>query len=131
MIKREIYNNGMLVVTRCSGAITVDELVQSAHWMLDNYGGEVKPGFSQVFDARNVNTDAITEEDIHRIAHINLNRGTSRGGFSMAILAMKPYPLALAKLHKVLAVASDIEVEIFSDYEEAYSWLGCKSPEID
>jgi len=130
MIDREVFNDGLLVVTKCSGKVTVDELVNSAHWMIENYGSVIKPGFSQVFDALDANTDAITEEDIHRVAHINLNRGVEREEFSMAILAMKPYPTALAKLHKLLSVSVGIRVEIFSDYDDAYKWLKQDNPYV-
>ena len=123
MIERKIYQDGLLVITRCSGVLNAEELIQSAHWMVKNYGGDIKPGFSQIFDALDANADAITEEDIHHVAHINLNQGHHRLGFSMAILAVKPYPLALAKLHKLLAAASGINVELFSDIETAYKWL--------
>jgi len=132
MIERKIYQDGLLVITRCSGVLTTEELVQSAHWMVNNYGEAVKPGFSQIFDALDANADAITEEDIHHIAHINLNQGRDRIGFSMAILAVKPYPLALAKLHKLLSAASGINVELFSDIETAYKWLKMnnQNPEV-
>ncbi|HHJ36345.1 MAG TPA: hypothetical protein ENJ87_11315 [Gammaproteobacteria bacterium] len=123
MIERKIYQDGLLVVTRCSGDLTGDELIRSAHWMIDNYGDVIKPGFCQIFDALDANSEAVTEDDIHRVAHINLNHGHDRLGFSMAILAVKPYPVALAKLHKLLSVAADINVEIFSDIELAYEWL--------
>ncbi len=130
MIEREVYNEGALVITRCSGTVSAQELIDSAHWMVDNYDKALKPDFSQIFDALEANTDAVTEEDIHRIAHINIHRGHGRGGYTMAILAMKPYPQALAKLHKLLSVASDIRVEIFCDYEQAYKWLGVKDPTV-
>jgi len=106
MIERSLYQNGLLVVTRCSGVMQAEELIQSAHWMVENYGEVIKPGFSQIFDALNANTDAISEEDIHRIAHINLSRGSNRQAYSMAIIAIKPYPMALAKLHKLLSTVS-------------------------
>jgi len=123
MIERKIYQDGLLVISRCSGVLNADELIESAHWMVKNYGDKIKPGFSQVFDALGANAEAITEEDIHHVAHINLNQGQNRIGFSMAILAVKPYPLALAKLHKLLSAASGINVELFGDIETAYKWL--------
>lgn len=128
MIEREIYYDGMLVVTRFSGHITVDELINSAHWMIDNFDVLIKPGFSQLFDAHDADTHAITEEDIHRIAHINLHHGKKRGGFTMAILAVKPYPVTLARLHKLLSAAANTKVEIFDDAGSAYKWLGYKNP---
>ena len=128
MIEREVFDDGKLVVTRCSGKVTVEELISSAYWMVDNYGGVLKPGFSQVFDALDADTSAISEEDIHRVAHINLSQGSHRHGFTMAILAMKPYPQALARLHKLLSAAADIRVEIFCDYKTAYQWLGLNDP---
>lgn len=128
MIKRTVFNDGMLVVTKCEGKLIAEELINSAQWMVDHYARDVKPGFHQIFDALEANTDAITAEDIHRIAHINLNQGSNRESFSMAILAMKPYPQALARLHKLLSAAANIRVEIFSDYDAAYQWLGCEKP---
>ena len=132
MIEREIYQDGLLVVTRCSGVLSTEELIESARWMVNNYGEVIKPGFCQIFDALDANADAITEEDIHHVAHINLNQGRDRLGFSMAILAVKPYPLALAKLHKLLSAASGINVELFADIESAYKWLNLnnKNPEV-
>ena len=131
MIERKIYQDGLLVVTRCSGVLQAEELIQSAHWMVANYGSVIKPGFSQIFDALGANADAITEEDIHHVAHINLNQGHGRIGFSMAILAVKPYPLALAKLHKLLSAASGINVELFSDIDMAYKWLAANNQNPD
>ena len=132
MIERKIYQDGLLVVTRCSGALSTEELIESAHWMVNNYGEVIKPGFCQIFDALDANADAISEEDIHHVAHINLNQGRDRLGFSMAILAEKPYPVALAKLHKLLSAASSINVGLFVDIESAYKWLSLNNlnPEI-
>lgn len=128
MIERKIYQDGSLVVTKCSGEITTEELIKSEYWMINNFGGEIKPGFCQIFDALDADADNITENDIHRVAQVNLNHGEERGSFSMAILAVKPYPLALAKLHKLLSVAAHIRVGIFSDSEAAYKWLGVQQP---
>ncbi len=128
MIERNVYHDGMLVVTKCRGNITAEELISSQYWMVDNFGEVIKPGFSQLFDALDADTSAITENDIHRVAQINLHHGKTRGDFSMAILAIKPYPLALAKLHKLLSVAASIRVEIFSDIDAAYKWLEMQPP---
>ena len=130
MIKREIHHDGLLVITKCSGKLTAKELTDSACWMIENFGNLIKPGFSQLFDALEAETSAISKEDIHRIAHININHGKNRGSFYMAILSVKPYPLALARLHKVLSAAVDIEVEIFSEADAAYQWLGYKEADI-
>ena len=131
MIERTIYHDGMLVVTRCSGKITAEELIASQYWMVNNFGDVIKPGFSQLFNALDADVSAITEDDIHRVAQINLHHGQTRGHFSMAILAVKPYPLALARLHKLLSVAASIRVEIFSDIDAAYKWLEIQKPESE
>ena len=128
MIERKLYNDGRLVLTRCSGVVTPDELIDSAHWMIDHYGREIKPGFRQLFDARRADTVLLTEEVVHRVAHINLNHGRHREGFSMAIVAVKPYPQALARLHKLLSKAAGIQVELFSDVAAACEWLGYHYP---
>lgn len=128
MINRKIYNNGSLVITVCRDRVTADELIASANWMVSNFGNAIKPGFKQLLDAMDADTSAITEEDIHRIAQINLSHARSRGEFPMAILATRPYPLALARLHKLLSAAAEIKVEIFGDAEAAYKWLRVDEP---
>ncbi len=131
MIERHIYNDGLLVVTKCRGKLTAEELIQSQYWMVENFGKKIIPGFSQIFDALNSDTGAITEHEIHRVAQINLSHAKHRGNFSMAILAAQPYPLALAKLHKMLSVVSSIRVDIFSDVDEAYKWLDIPRPDCN
>jgi len=131
MIERKLYHDGLLVLTRCSGKIAAEEIIGSEYWMVENFGTIIKPGFSQIFDALEADTSEITEDDIHRVAQINIHHGKDRGRFSMAILAAKPFPLALARLHKLLSSAADIRVEIFSDAEEAYHWLGVQPPDVD
>lgn len=131
MIEREIHENGELVITRCFGQVTGEELISSAHWMIRNFGDRIKPGFSQLFDALDADTEQVSEDDIHRVAHINLYHGRNRGSFSMAILAVLPYPRALARLHKLLAEPADIRVEIFSDRKQAFQWLGKEDPRVN
>ncbi len=130
MIVQEIYHDGLLVVSKCSGKVTSKELMDSKHWMINNFGGLIKPGFSQLFDVLGADTSALTDDDIHRVAHINLNLGLSRGEFTMAIIAVDPYPIVLAKLHKLLSVAAHIRVDIFNDIDDAYKWLQFKKPEL-
>jgi len=131
MIERNIYKDGAFIVTRCSGRLTAKELIASQYWMVENFGSSIKPGFSQIFDAMAADTDDISEDDIHRVAQINIHHAKERGSFSMAILATKPYPLALARLHKLLASAAGIRVEIFSELEDAYQWLGIQAPMVE
>ncbi len=123
MIERKVYHDGLFVVTKCSGRITSEELIGSQYWMVENFGKEIKPGFSQIFHALEADTGAITEDDMRRVAQINLHYSEKRGSFSMAILAAKPFPVALARLHKLLSSAASIRVEIFSELDVAYQWL--------
>ena len=130
MLERKVYLEGSLVVTRCAGVVTGEELVNSANWMIDNFGAVIKPGFSQFFDAKGAVTHEVSEEEIHRIAQINMSHSRERGRFTMAILAVKPYPQALARLHKLLSAASNIRVELFDDVDKAYRWLLDVNPEL-
>lgn len=130
MLKRNIYLDGALVVTKCTGIVTGEELIDSTNWMVRHFGETIKPGFSQLFDTKNVVTHEVSEDEIHRIAQINMSHSTNRGRFTMAILADKPYPRALARLHKLLSTASNIRVELFDDTNKAYRWLLDVNPEL-
>ncbi len=130
MLKRNIYLDGALVVTKCTGIVTGDELVNSTNWMIEHFDEAIKPGFSQLFDAKDVVTHEVSEDEIHRIAQINMSHSTDRGRFTMAILADRPYPRALARLHKLLSAASNIQVELFDDVDKAYRWLLDVNPRL-
>lgn len=130
MIERNIFLQGSLVVTNCTGIVTAEELLKSADWMVENFGDAIKPGFSQFFDAKEVVTHEVTDGEIHRIAQINMSHAEQRGRFTMAILAVKPYPRTLARLHKLLSAAANIRVEIFDDVDKAYRWLLDLNPEL-
>lgn len=128
MIERDIFHDGMLVVTQCSGILTAEELSSSAMWMVKNFGTNIKPSFCQLFNALEADSSHITEEDIRRVAHINISFAKTRGAFTMAVVAVQPYPLQLANLHKELSTVSDINVKLFEDVNTAYKWLGFSSP---
>ncbi len=128
MIEREIFHDGMLVVTQCSGILTAEELSSSSMWMVKSFGVNIKPGFCQLFNALEADSSNIIEEDIHRVAHINISFAKTRGEFTMAVVAIQPYPLQLANLHKELSAVSNINVKLFDDVNTAYKWLGFSSP---
>jgi len=130
MLERNVYLDGSLVVTKCTGVVTGEELINSANWMVTNFGETIQPGFSQFFDTAAVITHEVSEDEIHRIAQINMSHSEGRGKFTMAILAVKPYPRALARLHKLLSAASNIRVELFDDIDKAYRWLLDINPEL-
>ncbi len=129
MIERNIYHDGNLVVANCSGIVTSAELIQHANWMVKGFGTLIKPGFSHLFNAINAEVGDISEETIHQVAYINISFSKARGKFAVSIVAAQPYPLELASLHKHLSVASNIEVEIFSNTDAAYKWLGFEQPD--
>ncbi|MBE9568159.1 MAG: hypothetical protein IMF14_05645, partial [Proteobacteria bacterium] len=68
MIKRNICFDGLLVITTCTEKVTGAELIESAHWMIENFDSLMKPGFSQLFDALQADTESVSEDDIHRIS---------------------------------------------------------------
>ena len=132
MLERNIYFDGDLVISRVSGAVKSQDLIDHVFWLIDSHNiGEVKTGFSQLIYVEDIESMDLTEEDVHRISQISTGMGQARGKFKTAIIAVEPYDMKLAHLHKSLARISDLEVEVCDDFKEAFLWLGCDNPDPD
>lgn len=132
MVEREIYNKGQLVVTRVSGEVKSQELIDHVFWLIDSHNiGEIQSGYDQVVYVKDVESMKLQEEDVQRITEISTGLGQSRGKFRTAIIAVEPSDLKLAHFYKSLIESSDLEVEVRSNFQEAFTWLGCENPEPD
>ncbi len=132
MLEHNIYYNGELVITRVTGVIKSQEMIDHVFWLIDSHNvGEVKSGFKQLIYTDDIESMELKEEDIYRISQISDGIGQTRGDFKTAIIAVEPYDTRLAHLHKSLAQQSNLEVEVFGDFEQAFNWLGCENPDPD
>jgi hypothetical protein len=132
MIEHRIFNKGSLVITRASGVVRRQELVDHVFWLIDSHNiSEIKDDFSQLIYVESIESMVLKEEDILQISEISNNMGRSRGRFRTAVVARAPYDMKLAHVHKTLAPQADIEVEVFNDFDEAFHWLGCENPDPD
>jgi phenylalanine-4-hydroxylase len=130
MIDHRIFIKGALVITRASGVVKRQELVDHVFWLIDSHNiGEIKPGFSQLIYVENIVSMTLKEADILQISEISNNMGRARGWFRTAVVANAPYDMKLAHLHKLLAPQADIEVEVFTKFEAAFRWLGFENPD--
>jgi hypothetical protein len=130
MIDHRIFNKGLLVITRAQGVVKRQELIDHVFWLIDSHNiGEIRDGFSQLIYVENIVSMELKEADILHISDISNNMGRVRGRFRTAVVARPPYDMRLAHLHKQLAPQADIEVEVFSGFEEAFRWLGFDNPD--
>jgi len=130
MIDHRIFNKGCFVVTRATGVVRRQELIDHVFWLIDSHNvGEIRDGFSQLIYVENIDSMALKEADIIQVSEISNNMGRVRGRFRTAVVASAPYDMKLARLHKQLAPQADIEVEVFGGFEEAFSWLGFDNPD--
>jgi len=130
MVEREIYYKGKLVVTRVSGEVKSQELIDHVFWLIDSHNiGEVQSGYAQLVYVNNIESMNIQEEHVQRITEISTGLGQSRGKFRTAIIAVEPSDLKLASFYKALIKSSGLDVEVCSNFEQAFAWLGCENPE--
>jgi len=130
MVEREVYYKGRLVVTRVSGGVKSQELIDHVFWLIDSHNiGEIQSGYDQLVYVKDIESMNIQEEDVQRITEISTGLGQSRGKFRTAIIAVEPSGLKLANFYKSLVISSDLEVEVCNNFEEAFAWLECENPE--
>ena len=132
MIEREIYNKGQLVVTRVSGEVKSQEVIDHVFWLIDSHNiGEIQTGYDQVVYVSDVVSLKMKEEDVQRITEISTGLGQGRGEFRTAIIAVESSELKLAYFYKSLLKRSGLDVEVCSNFDEAFLWLGCVNPDPD
>ena len=130
MLEREVYNKGRLVITRVSGEVRSQEIIDHVFWLIDSHTiGEIQSGYDQVVYTLDIESVNIKEEDIQRINEISTGLGQGRGRFRTAIIASGPAELKLAAFYQSLAKSSELEVEVCSSFDEAFAWLGCENPD--
>ena len=130
MFDSKVYNDGTLIVGKMSGDIELQSFINGIFWQIDSRNvGEVKDGFCQLYYDDDVQSVAVTEEDIRRIAEINTGIGVNVGKFRTALVLKHPEVLRLAKIHQELAREYGYEVELFDTLEEGFAWLACENPE--
>ena len=130
MLEREVYNKGRLVVTRVSGEVRSQEIIDHVFWLIDSHTiGEIQSGYDQVVDTRDIQSVNIREQDLQRINEISTGLGQGRGRFRTAIIASGPTELKLASFYQSLARSSDLEVEICTGFDAAFAWLRCENPD--
>ena len=130
MVERETYNKGQLVMTRVSGDVRTQELIDHVFWLIDSHNiGEVRSGFDQVVYTQAVDSVNLGEADVQRLTEISTGLGQARGKFRTAIVATAPDELKMAYFYQTLAERADLEVAVCSNFEEAFAWLGCDNPD--
>lgn len=130
MVEREIYYKGQLVVTRVSGEVKSQELIDHVFWLIDSHNiGEIQSAYDQLVYVENVKSMNLQEEDVARLTEISTGLGQSRGKFRTSIIAVEPSDLKLANFYKSLVKSSGLEVEVCNNFDEAFNWLGCENPE--
>ena len=128
MITPTIYESGRLVVARLSGVVTMPEIESYFYWLVDNFGMDISPGFSQLIYADNLQSIDISLTDLHRLSQLNATVGRKRGSFDSAIVVSDIRFYWMAKLHKTLSRNADINTRIFRNIDEAFRWLGYRNP---
>ena len=125
----KIFDDGLTVIATASGCVTGDEFSDYAFWLIKNHGSLLKPGLRHMIITQKLEEIQLTEQDIHRFAHINLTYGTGRGEIHTAIVSQNSEVKKLASLHKTLSQIANIEVNLFDNHHDALDWLGVDAAE--
>ena len=132
MVEREVYYKGQLVMTRVSGDVKSQELIDHVFWLIDSHNiGEVQSGYDQVVYTRDIVSVNIEENDVQRLTEISTGLGQSRGQFRTAIVATQSAELEMAYFYQSLAERAELDVAVCATFEDAFAWLGCDNPDPD
>jgi hypothetical protein len=123
-LESRIYDDGEFAVTRISGVVTAEEIINFQFWLIsENKNGNLKNDYRLLIDARNVKTIQADEKDIHRLSQINTVYGRERGKLRTGIAVDTGPGKQLAQLHQSLSKTNGIEVQIFETRHAACIWL--------
>ena len=128
-LEYKVFDEGLTVIAVASGCVTADEFTDYAFWLIKNHGDLLKSDLRHMILTRELENIQLTEQDIHRLAHINLAYGAGRGKIHTAIVTKNNEAKKLADLHKTLSQIANIEVNLFENHREALGWLGVENTE--
>ena len=128
-LEYKIFDDGLTVIAVVSGSVTADELSDYSFWLISSHGTKLKAGLRHLILTHDLKDIQLIEQDIHRLAHINLAYGAGRGKLHTAIVSQDNEIKKLASLHKTLSQIANIEVNQFEDLQEALDWLSVDSAE--
>jgi len=121
-IEYTVSSDGMFVHAIGSGVVTVDEVRRYMHDIA--HDDCVKPGFRELFDAREITESRIVPEsfvDIHKLVLADPKR---KRGNKMAIVVGSSSSFHNAKRYERLAMSNSQNVIVFNDVRTAKIWLG-------
>ena len=124
MITKKVTENGKLVITRLSGNISSDEVMEDFLSMF-KIAGQLNPkGFSHLYDMSAVTSISVQENDIRRMTSLGMAERMGDTKVCTAIVATEPDCLRLAHLHRDLSNRFGLkEVEVFGEERDAMNWL--------
>ncbi len=122
-IDHEVLNDGGMVISTSTRAITGQDLADHMFWLINQFGVSLHSDYQQIFDTLAADRVDIDEEDMKRISQIILTYGQGRGRIATAIVAVRPDIRKVAYYYKSLSEITDITVEVFDDRLMAEEWL--------
>ena len=130
-IDSRLFNDGAFIVTRFTGTITGEQLIEFLFRLVQSAGTSIPASYRQLIELGGLQQLSMDEDTLHRIAHINKSYGAHRGRVMTAFVTDNPQYRGLAQMHKMLSGFAGVEVEVFDDTDQACRWLQVELPEFD
>ncbi len=130
MLTSTIYYEGKLIVGRFEKLIQPQTVFDGIFYQVDCHNvGEVKDNFSQLFYDIDIESVEANECDVHKIAELDKGIGFHLEKRKTALVFNNEKMIRLGTLYKELAKESNLVVELFTELDEAFAWLGYENPE--
>ena len=116
------FNKGMNIIEHiCSGPLEYSDIIDAFDTALESE--EFHPGMHVLWDFRSAIINATPEQMQALVTHVGLRRQQRGTDYKLAVVAGDTVLRMLADIFKALSSPLSFEVAIFSDIDEARSWL--------
>ena len=110
-----------LVHARCTGVVTLDEILQYEIDAVADPGFD--PTFSEMLDLREADKLDLSGRSVRELVSYERSHEQYTGARRVAFVAPQSLSYALARMYEMMDEESPMETQVFREYEEATAWL--------
>jgi len=109
------------ILVNCEGDVSVDDFVKANEYIYSDLDESLAR--YQIVDLTSVKNVVMSNEDIQKIAHQDMDAEKSLGQIAIAVVAIKDLHFGLSRLWEAYSGTSGIRTMVFRDMVSAQEWI--------